>query len=412
MTSFSPHAENDHYSETCIAIFYLWGNFQHAMKLTEKLKMKGEMLDAMARLQDLLSVVHGLRELGHEITVSDEHPWDFRIRLEHAGAPWVLWVEYKNLGHPRQVIEACRAACAALANHVNAPRVREGDFGIDPIAKDSGICAVLAAPYLSEESRAICEEMGVSWFDLSGNARISFGSVFLREVGHANQFRRASGTKSLFASKARRVIGEMLEAPQQRWRVKPLAEAAEVSFGTISNVRKHLADQRWLGEDKDGFFLCDPEATLRGLAKAGPAPERHETFYTVHHGKLLQERLSSLMAESDGVVLGATSAADWHAPYVREATLHLYVRDEDALSKTAEALDLQSAARGPNVRLAIPAEDALFHHTVPVSKGQRAASMVQTYVDLMQGNDRWEEAADHLLRTKLRQLLEGKEAEA
>ena len=181
--------------------------------------------------------------------VQDEYPasdWcpDFVVRLQVSGLPYMLIVDIRRNGQPRIV----RMAALQLRTYLT-------HFEIEAVP-------VLIAPYLSEASRKICEEFGIGFMDLVGNARLQFGSVYIDRTVAEKPKSEQRLLKSIFASKAARILRVMLRDPQRPWRLTELAQAARVSLGHSSNVRKALIDREWAEVSSGGVALTDPNALL------------------------------------------------------------------------------------------------------------------------------------------------------
>lgn len=74
---------------------------------------------------------------------------------------YVLACETKNNGQPRFV----RSAIKTLRSYM---------YGREEI-----LTPVLLAPYLSADSRQICQENNIAFLDMEGNAQLQFGGVYI-----------------------------------------------------------------------------------------------------------------------------------------------------------------------------------------------------------------------------------------
>src|SRR5688572_1399001 len=84
---------------------------------------------------------------------------DVRAKDRH----WTFLVECKRIGQPREV----RNGVLQLRNF------------LEQLPKEKPAYGLLVAPFISEESARLCEEAGVGYADLAGNARLSFDQVFI-----------------------------------------------------------------------------------------------------------------------------------------------------------------------------------------------------------------------------------------
>ncbi|NOY00868.1 MAG: hypothetical protein GXP30_14225, partial [Verrucomicrobia bacterium] len=210
-------------------------------------------LEAREQLVETLQKVPGFRFLNKQgvgrekgFPSAPEYALDFPVK-EKDGTSWQLKAEVKSVGHPKQV----RESIFWLNRNLNKPGTAENVYPI------------FIAPYISSQAAKICVEEEIGYLDLSGNCHLSFGGIYIHVDGQENKFKNKRGLRSLYSPKAERVLRVMLSNPLHRWKVEEIAEEAEVSLGTVSNIRKLLADQEWLDKGKEGFRLTDPENVLK-----------------------------------------------------------------------------------------------------------------------------------------------------
>lgn len=309
---------------------------------------------------------------------------DIVAETEFAGRPIRLVVEVKSNGQPRMAHQAAYE----LKRYLDL----SGQEGVP----------MFMAPYLSEQSQAVCREEGIAYLDFEGNARIAFDSVFIdRQVeGKPDPERRA--LRSLFKPKSARILRVMLSDPQRAWRVTELADAAKVSLGLVSTIGSALREREWANQSERGLHLTDPSGLLDEWARNYEPPKGEEVrLYTHLHSKALTGRLRELATYEGRVALASFSAADWYAPFVRQSTSYFYA-DEKGLGALQTLLNLSSPAKGANIVVRVLEEDGVLDDARPVAPGVVATSPVQTYLDLMAGGERGAEGATHLKDQLLR----------
>ena len=325
-----------------------------------------------------------------KIELETSHPdrgIDIQAHVTVSNRQHLLVCEVKANGQPRYV----RPALLQLRNYIS-------HLGGEATP-------ILIAPYLSPSAQSLCRDQGISYVDLEGNARIAFNGVFIERIA---QQRPSSSERrelrSLFKPKSAQVLRAMLHDPTRAWRVAELAEAAGVSLGHASNVRNSLLDREWAKVSDKGLWLSDPDALLDAWRDAyDSAADKRMTFYTALHGKLIEQasRQATLAAKADGhAAFASFSAAQWLAPYGRNATQYFYA-DENGLKHLRAALNLSSTAKGENVVINIPKDDGIFRDTIEPVPGVVCTSAVQTYLDLSSAGERGQEAAAHLRQQKL-----------
>ncbi|QWC91263.1 type IV toxin-antitoxin system AbiEi family antitoxin [Cupriavidus metallidurans] len=341
---------------------------------------------AWSALRALLEQVPIIEIGAVHATPASENALDLTAHVRCAGQAYQLVCAIKSNGQPRYA----RMALLELRDYVG-----KGAYDAVPI---------LIAPYLSPAVRHMCRDSGVGYLDLSGNARIAFGGVFIEREMSDKPAVEQRELKSLFKPKSALVLRAMLREPTRAWRVTELADATGVSLGHISNVRTGLLDREWARVGERGLQLSAPEALLDAwkAAYAAPAGESRR-FYTPLHGKAFEDAARSalsLQGKSARAVFASFSAANWLAPYGRTGTQYFYA-DRLGLEQLQAALRLAPASKGENVVVWLPKDEGLFVDAIEVAPGAICTSPVQTYLDLSLSGERGEEAAEHLRRELL-----------
>lgn len=264
---------------------------------------------------------------------------------------------------------------------------------------------VLVAPYLSPAARRICEESDVSYFDLEGNVRLVFGTVYIeRQVtGEPKPVRRE--LQSIFKPRSAQVLKVMLSQPERSWKIVELARAARVSLGHASNVRVALIGREWATVTDQGLVLSDPDALLDAWGQNYQPPAGEQLgFYTTLHGSAFEQAARSALMAQDGqgfAIFASFSASNWMAPFARTGKQYFYA-DQAGLDRLKSSLALSSASKGDNVVIVLVKDTGLFHDTVQPVPGVFCTSPVQTYLDMAAAGERGREAADHLRRERLK----------
>lgn len=355
------------------------------------LKNQSSMKDAEVRaaeaLRGLLERIPILqvKSIDTEAVSNDWEP-DLIVRLLVDGRPHQLVCEYKSNGQPRYA----RSAMLELRNYVahRAPKAT----------------AVFIAPYISPAVRQLCDETGVGYLDLEGNARIAFGGVFIERIVADKPAAQQRELKSLFRPRSAQVLRAMLREPGRAWRVTELSETSGVSLGHVSNVRTGLIDREWAHASDDGLVLSDPNALLDAWRDSYSAPlgERLR-FYTPLHGSALETAARSALRSDSApgrAAFASFSAAQWISPYARTG-MHYFFADEEGVRKLQAALKLTPSSKGDNVVITVPKDLGLLVDTVEPAPGAVCTSPVQTYLDLFVAGERGAEAADHLRQERL-----------
>ena len=346
------------------------------MKQDESLKVEIEALEVLETV---------LRDLPRArldfVRHADPHEMiDIRAQFHLDQEVVRLFGEVKNSGQPRYV----RAALNQLAR----------------IERDRHSVPIVIAPYLSEQSRALCREDGAGYLDFEGNLLISAGSVHIERAVASRPRAERRTLRSLFKPKSARILRTLLREPGRPWRVLDLSEAAGVSVGLVSTVGNELKDRDWVEQTDEGQVLTQPDELLDAWVADYDRPiGREHSLYTHLHGKALDDAFAEAVADpaSGRTILRSYSAADLLAPFARNPNRYLYA-DEQALDRLSRQMKLSATTRGGNVLVIVPDEDGVFDDAVEPMPGMWCTSPVQTYLDLQQSGERGREAAEHLRR--------------
>jgi len=292
----------------------------------------------------------------------------------------------------------CEAKTASEPRHVRMAIYQVLD--VSKVFGEGGV-PLLIAPYLSPESRSICRQAGINYLDLEGNARLTFGTVFIERTVANKPKPEKRALKSLFKPASARVLRCLLRDPSKSWRVVDLAEAAGVSVGHVSNVRKALHDREWAEIGPDGLVMSDPTGLLDAWRKAYEPKGETIQAYTTLHGRAFDDAARHAISASaaDGIVLMAGfTAARWLAPYARAGMESFYV-DGPGRDRLVSALSLDEVESGGNVELIRPGDAGILDDRTEPAPGAVCTSPVQTYLDLCVAGPRGREAGEHLRRT-------------
>jgi hypothetical protein len=243
---------------------------------------------------------------------------------------------------------------------------------------------------ISPRGAEICRENGIGYVDLAGNSYLSFDSFFIEKEGKPNPCTRETHLRSLFSPKSERILRVLLNAGSKPWKVADMAEEAGVSLGLVSNVKKLLEDQEWLG---DGLTLTAPDALLEAWTQ-NYTFTRNEVFslYSLNEIPEIEARLDA-HCRANGLPFGFTgfSGAARYAPAVRYRQVMAFV-DADPEALSAE-LDLKPVDSGANVLILAPYDAGVLYSATDVD-GTRVVSPIQVYLDLVNYRGRGEEAAE------------------
>jgi len=302
---------------------------------------------------------------------------DVRTKDRH----WTLVVECRRLGQPREV----RAGIFQLKHFQEQLPANKPGYG------------VLVAPFISEESARLCEQADIGYADLAGNARLSFDQVFIETRSAENPFRERREARSIFAPKAARVLRVLLQGPLRPWKVVELADAARVSLGWVSAVRKQLLAREWAVDETGGLRLMKPGALLDAWAKGDEWEKRTAT----REYSLLSSDATQLAEKLRDLLGGQPHAfTQWFAgwlrhPYTVPTVVTAYVTSFPEESVVTEKLLARRVSSGGGLRLVLPKDEGVLNPSQAV-RGFNLVSDAQIYLDLRHAGLRGEEQAAEL----------------
>ena len=306
---------------------------------------------------------------------------DAVLNVRTGNTAYLLACEVKSNGQPRFIQAAITQLQAFMFS-------TEGAF-----------VPVIIAPWLSPDAQALCNENGIAFLDMEGNARIMFGGVYIEHRTTNKPVVEKRSLRSLFSPKSTQVLRTILKDPHRTWRVVELAKESHVSLGQVSNVRNGLLNRNFAVVQNDGLRVLKPNLIIDAW-QTSYQPPAGETlnFYTTLHGSALESRLREVLCCSEkagNAILASFSAAQWLAPYGRTGVDYFYA-DKKGLEKLVSALELSPSSKGANILITLPKDAGIFRDTIEPAEGVFSTSAVQTYLDLSTYGERGIEAAEHL----------------
>jgi len=340
---------------------------------------------AKMRLDSILSVlpIVEVKSSGTHVEIGG-NMFDVVASIDVSGKPMKLFAEVVKRAEPR----FARMAALELKSRIQS--VKNG-YGI------------LVAPYISPTAVEICRESGVGCMDLSGNAFLSFGSVFIERSGRANAYLEARPLRSLFSPKTSRVLMAFFLNPSKRWQVGELSRAAGVSLGLASKAKQALLAQEWVEEDGRRLILRKPFELLKEWSRSYSFKKnRILSFYSGLSETALETAVKTECGKrACRYGLALFTGAARVAPYVAFPKFFAYI-DGD-IAEVAEALELKKVESGANVTLLEPYDDGVFLGLRQIG-GASVVSDIQLYLDLMSYGTRGEDAAQAVFEQRIQPL--------
>ena len=215
--------------------------------------------------------------------------------------------------------------------------------------------------------------------------------------------------RSVFSGRRAQVLHAVLLRNREWFGVKDIANQAQVSPATASQVLKELEKFEWVVSRGQGpakeRHLQEPGALLDAWvnqqAAMGPLSMRRY-FVPSARAERLVENIAEVCAESDAeYAITHEAAGQRYAPFLSTVSqVRCRLLDGPAADRTLDALDARFVDQGANlavIEVKSPGE-LLFRESV---NGIWLAGAVQVYLDLMRSEGRAREMAKHLRHERI-----------
>ncbi|WP_091278099.1 hypothetical protein [Micromonospora haikouensis] len=255
---------------------------------------------------------------------------------------------------------------------------------------------LVVAPWLSPRSRALLEERGYSYVDLTGNVhlRADRPAVFVKVQGADRDPRPSQrGPVRLHGPKARR-LARLLTDVAPPLRLTDLALAGGLNRGYVSSLLKSLDEQALIDRDRKGAVVeVDWPALL--LAASEPYDLLKSNSSALFVAPAGAGELFTRLGKDDAppAVVTGSFAASAVAPVAAAAQLVLYTSDPAAMRSFGRLLP---SDRGADVVLLRPEDEAQLARSRQVS-GRTHVGLSQLALDCLGGNGRLPEEGHALI---------------
>ena len=352
--------------------------------------------ELIARLVDALRELPEVEaDLAQEPAAQhSDRGYDAQVDLHVAGKPFVLLLEAKKVVFPRdvrQVIWQLRAA-----SHGRPTGQRENPLPL------------LVAESISPGAKELLRSERVGYYDSGGSLYLPAPGAYLY-IDKPPPKALAKSVRSLFTGRRAQVLHALLVRHQKWFGVTELAQQATVSPATASQVLTELERFDWLvvrgqGPGKERH-LREPAALLdawaKQLATIRPSPVRR---YYVPGTKAdtLATRIGQVFdAHEVQYAISHEAAAQRYAPFISHVS---QVRVRVLIGGNADAaigdLDARVVNEGANLGVieAKSSGELLFREQID---GLWLASPIQIYLDLLRGEGRSKEMAEHFRKERI-----------
>lgn len=312
-------------------------------------------------------------ETGENETLSD-----FRIYLERSGEKKLTFIaEAKKYSDVPQLA----SAIDQLSQHMEK--------------ENSDNFPLVIVPYMGEVGAEFCESNDVSWMDLSGNAHIDAGSIYIHVEGKPNRFKNPGRPSNVFAPKSSRVSRYLLVNSDEFSRQKTIAEETDLSRSYVSQIVGRLEEEDLILKKDSRIAVKDPEVMLEAWREKYDFGS-HEVIKGTVPSKSGQETLRKVSTafEKTSITYAATGlGAAWlYTEYANFRLCSFYLKKEPS-PELLERISFTQTSEGHNLWLIVPKDKGVMYGNEEI-KGISSVHPIQLYLDLMRGHpERAEDAA-------------------
>jgi hypothetical protein len=257
---------------------------------------------------------------------------------------------------------------------------------------------LIVVPYMGPVGRRLCEQAGLSWFDLSGNAHLDLPGQRVHVEGKPNAFRQRGRPSSVFAPKSARLARWLLMHRNERLTQRDLATQTGLGKGFVSRIVRRLEQLNLIARDAAGAVgVRDFDVLLEAWREAYDFTKHRilRGFVAARTGDAIVRQLTTAFTQAERSYAATGLCAAWqYTPFAGFRLVVLYV-DRQPDPELLKKAGFHDEGEGENVWLVIPNDEGVFQGAQD-REGIRCVHPVQVYVDLKQHPERSVEAAQHL----------------
>ena len=257
---------------------------------------------------------------------------------------------------------------------------------------------LVAVPYMGEVGRKICDEAGVSWLDLSGNAHLRAPGLRVSIEGKPNLFKRPGRPRSVFAPKSSRIARWLLMEPERKFSQRELSGISGLDEGFTSRIVHQLEEQGLVLRDaKRAVKVADFDALLDAWREAYDFSGHHivRGHIAARSSDDVLRHLAAGLKESNVEHAVTALAGAWLLdPFSGFRLVVFYIGKLPSVD-AQQRMGFREEKHGENVWLVVPDDEGVFHGAIE-RDAIRCVHPVQVYLDLKNHPERAAEAAEHL----------------
>ena len=267
------------------------------------------------------------------------------------------------------------------------------------------VVPLMVVPFMGGVGRERCAEYGVSWMDLSGNARIVAPGLRILIEGKPNRYKRRGRPTTAFAPRSSRIARWLLMHPDKPLTQRELARATGTDEGYTSRVVAKLLEEGLIVRmDSGAVRPRDPDLLLDAWQEVYDFTKHHVVrgHIAARSGETMLHHLVASLDRASVPYAATGLAAAWSlGRFAVFRTATVYLQGEVSPDLTAE-IPFHDDARGANTWLVVPNDEGVFHGATTTHDGIVCVHPDQAYLDLHAHPERAKDAARELRSDYLR----------
>lgn len=266
------------------------------------------------------------------------------------------------------------------------------------------VIPLIVVPYMGDVGRKLCEEAGISWIDLSGNAHIVAKGFRVHIEGRPNRFKRPGRPSNVFAPKSARICRWLLLHPGEALTQREIAQATAMDEGFTSRIARKLEQDGFVVREESGAIrVANPDLLLdawresyaftkHDIIRGHIAARSSEELLVTLAGKLIDRQVEYAATGLCGAWLLSRFAGF--------RTVTFYLREQPG-DRMLRELVFRQEPRGANVWLVVPNDEGVFYGAIRHDRIQ-CVHPIQVYLDLKGHPERAKEASTELREQHLK----------
>lgn len=351
-------------------------------------------------LSQCLADIQALPNVGVELIRTDpsgntDWRFDALAELRVGGRSSTLLIELKSSVYPRDARELLW-------------RIRNPVEGVKNKRNVNRAVNLLVAEAISPGAKEILQNEHIAYYDSGGSLFLPANAIYVY-VDKPPPKRMVKSTRSVFLGRRAQVVHAVLMHDGDWFKQKEIALAAQVSSALASQVVNQLEKFEWLESRGRGprkeRRLSEPSALLdawKSQLISEPPLSLRRYFVPTSGTDLLIETFSQVCEANEAIyALTHEAAAQRYAPFLSTVPqVRCRIVADEAVQKVLEKLDARAVDHGSNLVVieVVDEGELLFRELL---RGSWIASPIQTYLDLMRGEGRAKEMAEHLRRERI-----------